>query len=150
MKLSPGRREGWEESVPRLGFYFSLPSSVLIGNKLISWKIYFVCFVYFVCDSNWCVISLSLVRSMSFLYILLPFISPIQLRRGSVRASLMNTWYPASVNTPQPLTCCKKRNKDLSGLHLIFSLLPQQVNTSGAGISKICVRERDSESHRSK
>lgn len=145
MKLSPGRREGWEESVPRLGFYFSLPSSVLIGNKLISWNQ-----IYFVCDSNWCVISMSLVWPMSFLYILLHFISPIQLRRGSVRAPLMNTWYPANVNTPQLLTCCKKKNKDLSGLHLIFSLLPQQVNTSGAGISKICVRERDSESHRSK
>ena len=34
VKLSPGRREGWGEGVLRFGFYFSLPYSDLIGNKL--------------------------------------------------------------------------------------------------------------------
>jgi len=34
VKLSPGIRKGWGEGVLRFSFYFSLPYSDLIGNKL--------------------------------------------------------------------------------------------------------------------
>lgn len=32
--LSPGRREEWKEAVFKIWFYFSLPFSDLVGNKL--------------------------------------------------------------------------------------------------------------------
>jgi len=34
VKLSPGRREGWEEDVFKIWFYFSLSYSDVIGDKL--------------------------------------------------------------------------------------------------------------------
>lgn len=33
VKLSPGRKEGWNKGVQRFSFYFSLFYSALVGNK---------------------------------------------------------------------------------------------------------------------
>jgi len=51
VKLSPGRREEWEEGVLRPGFIFSLSYSDLIGDELNS--LFSPSSVCFVCDSNW-------------------------------------------------------------------------------------------------
>jgi len=72
VKLNPERKEGLGEGVFKaFWFYFSLPYSDLIGNKLISPSE-----VYFACDSNWQVTSLSLSpNTQAFHHIFLPLSS---------------------------------------------------------------------------